>query len=63
MRDVLSSEVEVRASGECLGKTSAEIRYVCPPGFPVLVFGEVILKEHIELLGGDSLIKVVKTDP
>jgi arginine/lysine/ornithine decarboxylase len=31
---------------------------MCPPGFPVLVYGEEILAEHIELLG-DTPIKVV----
>lgn len=43
LRDVLSSEIEVLPASECLGKISAEIRYVCPPGFPVQVYGEVIL--------------------
>jgi arginine/lysine/ornithine decarboxylase len=61
LRDVLASEVEIRPASECLGKISAEIRYICPPGFPIQVYGEEILQEHIELLGSNFLIKVVKS--
>lgn len=61
LRDVLSSEIEQLPASQCLGKISSEIKYVCPPGFPVLVYGEVILSEHIELLE-DTLIKVLKQD-
>jgi len=61
LRDVLSSEIELKPASECLGKTSAEIRYICPPGFPIQLYGEEILQEHIELLGPNFLIKVVKS--
>jgi arginine decarboxylase len=61
LREVLASEVEVIPVGECLGKISAEIRYICPPGFPIQVYGEEIQQEHIELLGPNFLIKVMKS--
>jgi arginine/lysine/ornithine decarboxylase len=60
LRDVLAAEVEILPASECLGRISAEIRYICPPGFPIQVYGEEILQEHIELLGPDFLIKVMK---
>lgn len=59
LRDVLSQDAEHLPADQCLGRVSAEIKYVCPPGFPVLVYGEVILKEHCELLG-KTPIKVLK---
>ena len=51
LREVLECETELLPADQCYGKISAEIKYMCPPGFPVLVYGEVILREHIELLG------------
>jgi arginine/lysine/ornithine decarboxylase len=39
---------------------SAEIKYKCPPGFPVLVYGEEILQEHLELFGPDEKLKVMR---
>jgi len=43
-----------------MGRISAEIKYVCPPGFPVLVYGEEILPEHVELFGASMKLKVMK---
>lgn len=43
VRDVLAADNELLPASECLGRISAEIRYKCPPGFPVLVYGEEIL--------------------
>ena len=60
LRDVLSAESEYLPASECIGKTSAEIKYRCPPGFPVLVYGEEILPEHIELFGPKEKLKVLK---
>lgn len=37
LREVLSGETELLPANECIGRVSAEIRYKCPPGFPVLV--------------------------
>ena len=62
LRDVIASESEYLPAEACLGKICAEIRYMCPPGFPILLMGEVILKEHIALLGDDNKIKVLKND-
>ncbi len=45
---------------EAVGKISAEIKYKCPPGFPVLVYGEEILPEHLELFGPLEKLKVMK---
>jgi arginine/lysine/ornithine decarboxylase len=56
---VLSSDSEYLPASECLGKISAEIKYKCPPGFPVLIYGEVILQEHIELFGSKEKLKVL----
>ncbi|CDW73898.1 arginine decarboxylase [Stylonychia lemnae] len=61
LRDVLASESDYLPADQCLGKISAEIKYVCPPGFPVLVYGEEILQEHIEYFGQQK-IKVLRND-
>lgn len=60
IRDVLAAESEELPASECLGRVSAEIRYKCPPGFPVLVYGEEILAEHIELFGPRESLKVMR---
>ena len=60
IRDVLAAASEELPASECLGRISAEIRYKCPPGFPVLVYGEEILAEHVELFGPRELLKVMR---
>lgn len=60
IREVLAAESEELPAGEALGRISAEIKYKCPPGFPVLVYGEEILAEHIELFGNQEKLKVMK---
>lgn len=60
IREVLAADSEELPAGEALGRISAEIKYKCPPGFPVLVYGEEILAEHIELFGPSEKLKVMK---
>jgi arginine/lysine/ornithine decarboxylase len=60
VREVLAADSEEIPAGEALGRISAEIKYKCPPGFPVLVYGEEILAEHIELFGPSEKLKVMK---
>ena len=36
---------------EALGRISCEIKYACPPGFPILLYGERIQESHIKLFG------------
>lgn len=51
VREVLAADSEELTAKEAVGRISAEIKYKCPPGFPVLVYGEEILAEHLELFG------------
>lgn len=60
IREVLASECEEICAEDAMGRISAEIKYVCPPGFPVLVYGEEILPEHVELFGTSMKLKVMK---
>ena len=60
VREVLAADSEEIPAGDALGRISAEIKYKCPPGFPVLVYGEEILAEHIELFGSSEKLKVMK---
>ena len=46
IREVLAADSEELPAGEAQGRISAEIKYKCPPGFPVLVYGEEILAER-----------------
>lgn len=59
MRDVLAADSEEIPAAEAIGRISAEIKYKCPPGFPVLVYGEEIQAEHAELFGPHEKIKVM----
>lgn len=59
VRDVLAADSEEVLAKEAVGRISAEIKYKCPPGFPVLVYGEEILPEHIELFGPLEKLKVM----
>jgi arginine/lysine/ornithine decarboxylase len=60
VREVLAADSEELSVAESLGRISAEIKYKCPPGFPVLVYGEEILAEHLQLFGPTEKIKVMK---
>lgn len=62
VREVLAADSELLPATECLGRISAEIKYRCPPGFPVLVYGEEILAEHVELFGSQEKLKVMKQE-
>ena len=62
VRDVLAADTEELPAREAVGKISAEIKYKCPPGFPVLVYGEEILPEHMELFGPLEKLKVMKQE-
>ena len=43
IRDCFASETELILVGDsAVGRVSCEIRYECPPGFPVLLYGERI---------------------
>jgi hypothetical protein len=63
MHDILevnAADSEEIPAIEAQGRISAEIKYRCPPGFPILVYGEDILAEHIELFGTSKKLKVMK---
>ena len=62
VRDVLAADTEELPAREAVGQISAEIKYKCPPGFPVLVYGEEILPEHLELFGPLEKLKVMKQE-
>ena len=62
VREVLAADSEELTAKEAIGRISAEIKYKCPPGFPVLVYGEEILAEHLELFGPLEKLKVMKQD-
>ena len=59
---MLAADSEELTAKEAVGRISAEIKYKCPPGFPVLVYGEEILAEHLELFGPLEKLKVMKQD-
>lgn len=42
MRDVMASETENLIASNCVGRICAEIKYCCPPGYPILIYGELI---------------------
>ena len=44
IRDVMAAETEVLPVENCIGRISAEVKYCCPPGYPILIYGELIQK-------------------
>ena len=46
--DCFASDSEMIPVTEALGRISSEIKYACPPGFPVLLYGERINESHIK---------------
>lgn len=66
IRDCFASESEIVPIKDALGRISCEIMYTCPPGFPVLLYGERITENHVKLLesndqksGKATTVKVV----
>lgn len=45
---------------ESVGRVSAEVIAICPPGIPVLVPGEKITEDHLPFLAKTHLIQVMK---
>jgi len=63
IRDCFAADSEAIPISEALGRISCEIKYACPPGFPVLLYGERIKESHIKLFGSSDppvFIKVVR---
>jgi arginine decarboxylase len=67
IRDCFAGESELIPIGYALGRISCESKYACPPGFPVLLYGERIQESHIKLFSiikeegsVDLMVKVMK---
>ena len=66
IRDCFAADSEIVPINEALGRISCEIKYNCPPGFPVLLYGERISENHVKfytthdaLSGKSTTVKVV----
>ncbi|HSA07432.1 MAG TPA: aminotransferase class V-fold PLP-dependent enzyme [Candidatus Gastranaerophilales bacterium] len=59
-RKAYISEKEKVKPEDGIGRISAEIVAVCPPGIPVLVPGEMITEAHLPYLNNRHFIQVVK---
>ncbi len=54
-------EKEVVPLEDCEGRVSAEVYYSCPPGYPLLIYGELIQAAHISFLKENKKeLKVLK---
>lgn len=42
LTEVISKKKEWLPAKDCVGRISAQFRSVCPPGYPVLIYGEKI---------------------
>ena len=60
IRDVYSSDSESLPAEKCIGRISSEIRYTCPPGYPILIYGEKIIEEHLGFLNPKENLLVLK---
>ena len=45
---------------KALGRISADMVYSCPPGYPILIYGEQVTEYHIEFLKDKKEILVVE---
>jgi len=59
-RTAYISEKEKISPNDSVGRVSAEVIAICPPGIPVLVPGEKITEEHLPFLAKCCTIQVVK---
>lgn len=59
-RKAYIAEKEEVAPIDGVGKVSAEVIAVCPPGIPVLIPGEKITEDHLPFLSNKQSIMVVK---
>lgn len=59
-RKAYMSEKEKVSPQEGIGRVSAEVIAVCPPGIPVLVPGELITENHLPFLSKRQSVLVVK---
>ena len=59
IRDVLNSKFEYVIGEAAVGRISAEIKSKSPPGYPILLYGEVIKQDHITFIGLEDKIKVL----
>jgi hypothetical protein len=62
MRDAVFSTTETIPISSAVGRVCAEVRVPCPPAIPIVVSGEVVTHECIEIFKnyGLNLINVVK---
>lgn len=60
IRDIFAAETEKIAPQESVGRISADIIFACPPGYPILIYGEKVTEEHLPFLIDKPLIEVVK---
>lgn len=56
------SDFEIVSTNDCINRISAQIVSKCPPGIPILIYGEKINQTHINILKrlGILEIKVIK---
>ena len=59
LRDVLSSKTDKITLKDAVGRVSAEVKSVSPPGYPILLYGELIKEEHLKYFQASDQIKVV----
>ncbi|KAL4453679.1 hypothetical protein ABPG74_009575 [Tetrahymena malaccensis] len=59
---VMASDKEEKEIQYCIGRISGNLQYSCPPGYPVLTFGEEISQEHVQILGQNFLVEVLIED-
>ena len=64
IRDCFAGESEIIPIASSMGRISCESKYACPPGFPVLLYGERIQESHIKLFSiikeEGTVVKVMK---
>ena len=58
----MAAETEVVAADMCIGRISAEVKYCCPPGYPILIYGEQIQKQHLAYMTPGQGLKVGKEE-
>lgn len=55
----MASNKEEKRISDCVGRISGDLKHTCPPGYPILLFGEKILPEHVILFGENYIVEVV----
>ena len=59
IRDIFAAKTEMLPPSQCVGRISADVIFACPPGYPILIYGEKVTENHLPFLVKKEKIEVI----